>query len=193
MKACALWAPTLPTLVFSSAAGHALVVRLFDTHSERHALLAMVSADYLEYVHLAAALCLALAALAFVQRALASSRHGVPLPLPSWRLAPIPALVLLVQEHLEKFVNDGELNLLTAAEPAVLVGVLLQLPCGLLTLWLVRALLRAADQLGSMLARGTERRAAHGTRQSRHCSQAAPFRRLALARGVAERAPPAFA
>jgi hypothetical protein len=65
----------------------------------------------------------------------------------------IPATAVLVQAHLERLLQDGDLGSLLAGEPAVLAGVALQVPCGLIALWLLRALLRAADELGYALAR----------------------------------------
>lgn len=65
----------------------------------------------------------------------------------------IPAAAVLIHEHLERLAQDGDLGSLLAAEPAILAGLALQLPCGLFALWLIRALLRAADELGLALAR----------------------------------------
>jgi hypothetical protein len=74
----------------------------------------------------------------------------------------------------------------------VLFGAVLQLPFGLMAVWLVRTLLRAAEGLGFVLARQAARvreRAA----QLVHGPQVEPVRLLGLARGLAERAPPSFA
>jgi hypothetical protein len=70
----------------------------------------------------------------------------------------------------------------------------MQLPGGLLAVWLVRTLLRAADDLGHALSRRTERRA-HDRPTPQLCRgrQDFPLRLLALVRGLAERAPPSFA
>jgi hypothetical protein len=65
----------------------------------------------------------------------------------------IPATAVLVHEHLERLVQDGDLGSLLAAEPALLAGLALQVPCGLFAFWLIRSLLRAADELGLALAR----------------------------------------
>jgi hypothetical protein len=187
------WLLTLPLLLVSETVGHAFVVRVFDPHDGRHGLFLHAVRDYLEYAHAALAIFLAAAAVLLARRAVASFRQVAPRPLPSWRLAAIPSLAFLVQEHLEHLAHDGSVGWLTAAEPAVAIGVALQLPCGLLAVWLVRTLLRAADQLGWALAR----RGAAGARQlpqdQAGLSQAAPLRLPVLAGRHAGRAPPAFA
>jgi hypothetical protein len=186
-----VWSLMLPMLIVSETAGHALVARVLDPHSERHVLLAL---DYLEYLYAGAAICLALAVAALVRRALGSFRGNAPRPLPSWHLAAVPSAAFLVQEHLEAFFQNGDTGWLVTAEPAVLAGALLQLPCGLLAVWLVRTLLSAAEELGYALARRAERRVRElSPPQLCHGRQDTPLRLLALGRGLAERAPPSLA
>jgi hypothetical protein len=181
-------------LILSETVGHAFVSRLFDPHDERHVLLARTAQDYLAYVYAAVAICLALAAAALVRRAVTSFQGNTARQLPSWHLAAVPSAAFLVQEHLESFFHNGEMGWLTTVEPAVLVGAVMQLPCGLLAVWFVRTLLRAADELGCALARRAERRIrARPAPQPCHGRQATSLRLLALARGLAERAPPSVA
>jgi hypothetical protein len=186
-----VWSLMLPMLIASETAGHALVARVLDPHGERHVLLAL---DYLEYLYAGVAICLVLAVAALVRRALGSFRGYAPRPLPSWHLAAVPSAAFLLQEHLEAFFQNGDTGWFVTAEPAVLAGALLQLPCGLLAVWLVRTLLRAADELGYALARRAERRVRQlPAPQLCHGRQDTPLRLLALGRGLAERAPPSFA
>ena len=190
VKTRTLWALTLPFLLLSETAGHAVVAKLFDPHGERHFL----AQDYLEYVQAAGAICLALAGAALVRRAASAFRGRTAGSLPSWHLAVVSSVAFLAQEHLESFLHNGEIVWLTSFEPAVVLGAVMQLPCGLLAVWLVRTLLRAADELGHALSRRTERRACDGS-TPRLCPgrQDFPLRLLALVRGLAERAPPSFA
>jgi hypothetical protein len=190
VKTRTLWTLTLPFLVLSETAGHTVVARLFDPHGERHIL----AQDYLEYVQAAGAICLALAAAVLVRRAVAAFRGRAAESPPSWYLAAVPSAAFLLQEHLESFVHNGEIGWLTSFEPAVVLGAVMQLPCGLLAVWLVQTLLRAADELGHALSRRTERRA-HDRPTPQLCRgrQDFPLRLLALVRGLAERAPPSFA
>lgn len=193
MRARTAWALLIPLLLLSETLGHALVARLFDPHGARHTLFARTADDYLQYAYAALAICVVLAATALVRRALASFRARAPRPLPSWRLSVIAPAIFLVHEHLERSFQDGQ-GWLTTAEPAVIVGVLLQIPCGIAALWVVRALLRAADQVGCALAtRNAGERRRPSLPELRRDHQSPLLRRLALACGRAERAPPAFA
>jgi hypothetical protein len=92
---------------------------------------------------------------------------------------------VLAQESLAQV---GDLGSLLTAEPALVVGLLLQVPAGLVALLLVRTLLRAA--LGVALAR----RSAQVVRLSLTSAGAAfassPLRTPALASRHAGRAPP---
>jgi len=187
------WLLTLPLLVASETAGHAVVVRFLDPHGERHTLLARTTEDYLGYLYAAAVICLLLGVAVLARRAAASFRGHDPWPLPSWKLAGIPSVAFLAQEHLEAIFHNGG-DWLVISEPVVLLGAALQLPFGLLALWLVRALLRVADGLGYALARRAGRRArVRPAPQLVHGPQDGPLRLLGLARGLAERAPPSFA
>ena len=187
------WLLTLPILLVGETVGHAFVARVFDPHDGRHGLFLQAARDYLEYAHAALALFLAATAVVLVRRAVASFRQAGPKPLPSWRLAGIPSLAFLLQEHLEHLIHDGNLGLLTAAEPAVVVGVALQLPCGLFAVWLMRTLLRAADELGWALARRSAAEARQLPQNQVGLNQAAPPRLPVLAGLHAGRAPPACA
>ena len=71
----------------------------------------------------------------------------------------------------------------------------MQLPCGLLALWLVRTLIRAADALGHALSHCRDKRRLGYQPELAICHgrQDDPLRLLALTRGLAERAPPSFA
>jgi hypothetical protein len=194
VRARTAWSLAIPALVLGETFGHAFVTRIFDRHGERHQLLARSAENYLTYLYAAIAICLALAVAALVRRVLASF-HGQARTLPSWQLAGVPSVAFIAQEHLETFLHNGELNWLTFAEPTVLLGAAMQLPCGLLALWLVRTLIRAADELGQALSRcRAERRVRHRPAlaicQGR---QDDALRLLAFARGLGERAPPSFA
>jgi hypothetical protein len=54
--------------------------------------------------------------------------------LPAWQLAAVPSLVFLVQERIERLLQDGSMGWLVSVEPAVIAGVALQLLCGLFAL-----------------------------------------------------------
>ena len=180
MKVRPVWLLTLPILLLGETAGHAIVTRLLDPNEPRHRLFDLGTV-------VAALATLSLAAVLW--RA-ATSVRSQQQPLPSWRLATVPALAFLAQEHLESFVSDGHAGWLTAADPVVLTGAALQLAVGAAVLWLARSLLRAADHLGWSLAR----RAAHAGRARPRTPawpfEAVPVRFPVLASQEAGRAPP---
>ena len=189
MRARTFWFLTLPALIVAETAAHTLLARL-DPEEARHRLLSNALEDFaLPFV----AVAVLLAAGILGRRVFASFRAEGPQPLPSWRLATLPALAFLSQEYVEQLVHEGRIGWLTALEPVILIGVGLQLTWGLLAIWLARALLRAADQLGCTLAR----RSPDSTRGPQRLAVRpfhAPEPRLpVLASHQAGRAPPAVA
>jgi hypothetical protein len=193
MRARTVLLLSLPLLLLSETFGHALVARMLDPGTARHRMLLSATVDYHGYAEAALAVVLVLVGWILVVRALASSHATGPRPLPSWRLAVIPPLVFLVQEHVEHLVRDGSSGWFTAVEPTVLAGIALQIPCGLLALWLVRVLLKAADQIGCALASRSSRATRRPTAGLTLFVYASPLRLRVLASQHAGRAPPAFA
>jgi hypothetical protein len=192
MKARTVWLLWLPLLLLSETFGHALVARMVEPGNTRHRLVLRAAVDYREFAHVALGAVVVLTGAALARRALASFRRAEPQPLPGWRLAAIPALILLVEEHVERLAQDGEIGWLTAVEPAVLAGVALQIPVGLVAVWLARVLLRAADQIGWALARRSSSAARRigASRPLFICTSSLRLR--VLASRHAGRAPPAF-
>jgi hypothetical protein len=189
------WSVTLPVLVVGELAGHSLAYRLAAPDpAARVALLERTGHSYLPVLHPVVGLCLGLLAAALAGRLVAGWRGGPREAAPSWWFALLPASVFLVQEHLERLVHTGHVVWSTSTEPAVLIGVALQLPCGLLAIWLVRSLLRLAHSAGQAFA------AAGGPRPrllplllTVPAAEVFAARLVALARGAAERGPPNFA
>jgi hypothetical protein len=193
MRTRTVWLLTLPFLLLGETFGHTLVARILDPGDSRHRLVLHVSSDYLEYAPAVIAAFLVLVGAILVRRALASFRTKGPRPLPGWKLAVVPPLVFLLQEQVERLVQGGG-GWFTSVEPFVLAGLAAQLACGLFVLWLVRTLLRGADELGCALARHAGRTA--GRRPASRLPravQASPLRLHALASRHAGRAPPALA
>ena len=190
MRARTLWCLTLPALLVAETAGHTVLARAFDQGDKRHGLLSHALEAYGPPL---LAISVLLAGSILWRRVRASFRAEGPQPLPAWRLAALPALGFLVQEQAERLVVDDKLDWLTVLEPAVLVGVALQLPCGLVAIWLVRTLLRAAEQLGYVLARRTARAARRPQLVRLKPLEISPPRLPVLASQQAGRAPPATA
>lgn len=193
VRARVAWTLTLPFLVVGELAGHALAYRLVapDTH-ERAALLARTGHGYLGVVPTVVGLCLALAAVAIVARLGAAFKGVAPSRVPSWRFAAFPSLAFALQEYVERLAHSGHVEWGTAAEPAVAVGIVVQVPCGLLVLWLVRALLRLAHAAGSAFAPHERPAWSRLERALWFPIAAEPLRLVPLARGSAQRGPPAF-
>ena len=175
---------TLPALFLVETTAHTALAQAFDPANERHAFSSQLVETY--GPQLVAVLVILVGAV-LGRRALAFRAEG-PQQLPRWRLAALPMVGFLAQEHLERILQDGQVGWLTTLEPVVLIGVGLQLPCGLLAVWLVRTLLRAAERLGCTLAR----RGLYGPRPpERLAASASPSLRLSvLASRHAGRAPP---
>jgi hypothetical protein len=190
MRRRALWFLTLPALLVAETACHQLVAGVFDGGNARHRVLAHAVADYFELAVVALAVVGLLAAATLGRRALGSFRAEGPQPLPSWWLAVLPAIAFLAQENIEHLLQDQRLAWTTGLEPAVLIGIALELPCGLLAIWLVRTLLRAAEQLGWALARRAARPARPEHRVRLRPPAFAPLRLPVLASRQAGRAPP---
>ena len=192
MRQRATWWLVVPTLVVGEMTGHSLAYRIVAPDAAgRGLLLERTGHAYLADLHPLVGVCLVLAAAAVVQRALASFRGRPVRRVPSWRFALLPALAFVLQEYTERLTYNGHVVWGTIAEPAVALGVCLQIPCGFVALLLVRALLRAAHHAGRALAArvgGGRTRPVTFLLPASH--RAEPPRLVALARGVGERGPP---
>jgi hypothetical protein len=100
----------------------------------------------------------------------------------------IPTAALIVQEQFERLAQGGDLASVLATEPLLLAGLLLQVPCGLIALWLFRALLR--NTLWPALTRRSAQGAPAPLARTSLAFLASPFRPAALASRHAGRAPP---
>jgi hypothetical protein len=99
----------------------------------------------------------------------------------------IPTAALIVQEQFERLAQGGDVASVLATEPLLLAGLLMQVPCGLIAVWLFRALLRTA--LWPALARRSGQGAPPLVRANLAFASS-PFRPAALASRHAGRAPP---
>lgn len=140
-----------PLMAVGCLAAHSLGYRLASAGGDEGVH------GYLGAAPLLLAIGVALVAVGLVGRALAVSR-GEPGARPSVLAAALPPVAFALQEHLERVFHDhGGSALGTAAEPAFLVGLALQLPFALAALALARGLLRAASAVGRAIARRRSR------------------------------------
>ena len=135
----------------------------------------------------------ALAALALVglaRRALGSRRGGTVGEVSAWTFFLLPPGAFALQELAERLLRAESFPFHAALEPRFLVGLLLQLPFGLVALLTARLLLRVAERLGRALGRERPPGLAK-PRALRVPADRADLPRIpALALGYAERGPP---
>jgi hypothetical protein len=186
------WPFTLSVLAAAELLGHALAYRIAQPDAaERALLLQRAGHGYVAYLDAAAAACLAVAAWALCRRALASYRGSAASLQPGWRLALLAPAAFILQEHTERLVHSGTIEWATAAEPAVAIGVGVQVLLGVLAIYLVRGLLRLAHRAGRVFAAAAATRPRRRALPVRISVRAAdPFRPVALAGCAAGRAPP---
>ena len=185
------WALVLPALIGGEMAGHLLAYRIVAPDaSKRELLLERTGHAYLAYLHPVFGVCLALVIAALGQRVIAGFRGSPARAVPSWRFATLPAAAFLLQEYAERFAYHGHIVWNTIAEPAVIVGVLLQVPCGIMILLVLRVLLRVVHRAGRLLAARRHPRAARLPSALLWTTIVERPSLVALARGSAERAPP---
>ena len=174
------WLLTVPLMVGSLLAGHAVAYRLVDASSAGH--------GYFHYVPLVGAVLLALTFCALVLEAVTVFRGERRVSSPPLAFALLPVAAFVIQEHLEGLLYSGTSPLL---EPAFLVGLVVQLPFGIAALLLARMLQSLARAVGLALA--LPKAPPHSERPIL-TPLSVELRRLdVLALGYGERAPPLLA
>jgi hypothetical protein len=147
------WLLTAPLLTIGLLAGHAAGYRwaLSDPHQRAH-ILEDSGHAYSAYlpVIIVVALTLIAASLITRVRAVIRGEQRSVAPPPSLLVLVLPTAFLL-QEYLERWLDTGHVHLATLWEPAVLVGLQLQIPFAVLALALASVLARAADAVGRAL------------------------------------------
>ena len=148
------WLLTAPLLAIGLFAGHEAGYRwaVPDPHQRQH-LLEASGHGYSRFLPIVIAVAATLIAASLVSRVRTAIRgeHEQAAP-PPWLLAVLPPVAFLVQEFLERWLSSGHVHAATLWEPAVLIGLQLQIPFAVLALIVARVLARAADALGRALA-----------------------------------------
>jgi hypothetical protein len=135
-----------------------------------------------------------LAAMGFVAaiaRVLLGRRRRCGVELSPWLFFVLPPLAFAVQEFAERLLRAEAFPFHAALEPRFLLGLLLQLPFGLLALLVARALLRVVDRLVRALVRTRTPRLRATLSWSPRKAFDLP-RIPALALGHPQRGPPSF-
>ena len=172
----AAWLVSLPVALAGCLVAHVVAYAVAAPAPGPHA----AAHGYLDHLPLIGGAALAVVLGAALWHALRGRAGTRPSP---WLHAVLPPAAFALQEHLERL----EAPALLVGEPTFLVGLALQLPFGLLAWLLARAILRAADVLGALLASPPRPRPAPVRR--RVAFPAVPPRRPLLA-GAPLRGPP---
>jgi hypothetical protein len=109
---------------------------------------------------------------------------------PGWLFLVLPASAFVVQEHVERAAATAQLPVDTLAQPAVLAGLILQLPFGIAALLAARLLTRASVALARRIGR---RPRPHVARVLHRFDRTDPCPRRVELPQPAGRGPPAFA
>jgi membrane protein implicated in regulation of membrane protease activity len=117
-------------------------------------------------------------------------RHRPSDSVPSWLFLVLPAAAFLVQEHVERAAATARLPVDTLAQPAVLAGLALQLPFGLVALLAARLLTRATVAVARRIGRRTR---PHPARADQRHDRTDPCPRRVELLQPSGRGPPAFA
>jgi len=194
MKRSSPWLVAIPLMLAGSQVAHTLAYRSeYPNALLRARVLAATGHRYLDYLPLVLGLGGAVLLLSLVF-AVDESRQGRTVrALPAWAFALVSPLGFTLQELSERALHGGAAQLSTLLGPTFLVGLLLQLPFGLVAFLVARLLLRAAARVGRVLA-GTDGRWKHvrAAAPARAWSEPALARRPLLAQSMAERGPPAI-
>jgi hypothetical protein len=134
--------------------------------------------------------CAGLLALFVVLRVLQERNPRPGAELAAWPFAVLAPVGFFLHHHLDHLLGTSSLSFAALVEPHFLLGLLLQIPIGLLTYIVAKLLLRVAASLGLALSTRRPRRTATVFR-TRAPFVAAAARIALLARAAAPRAPPA--
>jgi hypothetical protein len=154
MKRRLSWLLALPLALIGSQAGHELGYRLaVPSPHERAHLLERTGHAYLEYAPLAVGAALAVLAVGFlwlVARLARGDAGAARMPVALALL--LPPLVFVCQEHVERYLHHHAVPWETLVQPAVLAGLVVQLPAALFAAFLTHPLTRLAERVARSLA-----------------------------------------
>jgi hypothetical protein len=186
------WLLAVPIVVAGMLAGHGVAWRIEAPDArERAQELAATGHGYSLNLPLVLGLVSALLIVALALRARAAFRGHSAVDAPSRAFALLPPLAFLLREVAERVVHSGDVTAGVVLDRTLLIGLLIQLPFGLLALLVARGLCTIATAVGCALAAS-----ARGGDANTRPIYALPLetdlpRLTALALGYGERGPPA--
>ena len=152
----AVWLLSLPVMVVGSQCAHALAYRLAYPNAHlRLSELLLTGHGYMVRhpgdLPLLLAVIGAIELVALGWLALGGIRPSLRGPLPAWGFALLPLLGFTLQELLERLLVGGGFSWWVVLTPTFKLGLLLQLPFSLATYLVARLLLRAANELRTVV------------------------------------------
>jgi len=192
------WLIALPLMAAGSLAAHALSSLLAggrvegvasadgDTHIASERTSAGFAAHSVLPVGLLVALVIAVGAAWLVGRARGGRKRGAS----PWLFCALPPLAFSAQELIERVVNAEAAPFRAALEPRFLIGLALQIPFGLLALFVARALQRVVRRIARALVRQRPTLLSRRTLSFRLPVACELPRIPALALGYTQRGPP---
>lgn len=185
------WLLTVPIVIVGLVVGHAAAWRVaVPDAAERAADLSSTGHGYGQHLPIVLGASLALLIVGLVLRARVVVRGRTDIGAPTKVFALLPPLAFLLREAVERIAHGGDLAPGMLADRTLLIGLIVQLPFGLLALLVARALCTLASAVGRALAG-----AGRWTRISEIGIRLVPRDRelprvAVLALGYGERAPP---
>ena len=178
-------------MLAGTEAAHALAYRLvYPEAAVRWRVLAASGHGYSGWLPLVLGISGALALAGLLGGVVDTARRRTPRPVPAWAFGLLPVVGFTLQEFLERWVAVGGLPWWMVEQPTFRVGVLLQLPFGLIAFLVARLLLRVVERVGSALRERSGRPVAVATSGRLRPAPAAALRPSPLATGHAGRGPP---
>jgi len=190
----AAWLLAIPLMVAGTQVAHVFSYRLvYPVARVRLHELVVTGHGYMGFWPLLLGLAGGVELAALVSIAVGSFRRRSYVPAPPWAFAVMPPLAFVFQEFLERWLAGGSFPWWMVLQPTFRIGLLLQLPFGLVAYLAARLLLRVADDVGSMLRRLVERTPLPGISPNWFPFELHPVRVPVLADGHAGRGPPSLA
>jgi hypothetical protein len=187
------WLVALPVMAAGSLVAHSLSYLFVSARAAENGgeMSERTSSGDISYLVLFLGILAATGLVAAIARLLLGRRRRRGVELSPWLFFVLPPLAFALQEFAERLLRAEAFPFHAALEPRFLLGLLLQLPFGLLALLVARALLRVVERLVRALARARAPRLRPTVSWSPRQGFDLP-RIPALALGYPQRGPPAL-
>jgi hypothetical protein len=154
MRRSLAWLVAVPLMLAGSQVAHVLAYRIvYPQASVRLRDLVETGHGYMSALPLALGVAGAIVVLSLAASAADAARGRGVRPLPMWAFALLPVVGFAVQEYIERWLTWGFFPWSAGLEPTFVIGIVLQVPFGVVAYLAARFLLRSAKRLGRRLAR----------------------------------------